>query len=69
MSLFFKRANVRLHIIGEGSPSIEGILVERPNHFYRLLKPEVVHEENQNISLTGEVWVPAERVLFMQVMA
>lgn len=68
MSLFFKRRQVRLHL-HDNAPSINGILIERPNGFYRVLKPEVVLEENMSHALEGEVWVARENVLFLQVLA
>jgi hypothetical protein len=68
MSLFFKKKQVRLHLHAD-APSIDGILVARPNGFYRVLKPEVVLEENQSHSLEGEVWVQRENVLFLQVLS
>lgn len=53
----------------DNAPSINGILIERPNGFYRVLKPEVVLEENMSHALEGEVWVARENVLFLQVLA
>lgn len=67
-SLLFKRKQVRLHLY-KSDPSIEGVLMERPNGFYRLAKPELVLEQNQNHSLEGEVWVPREHVMFVQVLS
>lgn len=68
MSLLFRKRQVRLHLHND-APSIDGILVERPNGFYRVMKPEVVLEENQSHALDGEVWVARENVLFLQVLA
>lgn len=68
MSMFFKRRQVRIHL-NDNPASIDGILIERPNGFYRVLKPEVVLDENQSHALEGEVWVARENVLFLQVFA
>lgn len=66
MNLFFKRRQVRLHL---NDKSLEGILIERPNGFYRLVNASVIAEADQTYPVEGEVWIPHEKVIFLQVLA
>jgi hypothetical protein len=59
------RRKVRLHLV-DPFPSIEGILVSARDGHYRLLKPEVLQAQGQTQELSGEAWVPKERVIFVQ---
>jgi hypothetical protein len=59
---------VRLHLI-DADPSLEGILAGRWRHHYILLSPKLLETENQTRAIDGHVEVPAERVLFVQVLA
>jgi hypothetical protein len=61
------RRLARLHMSGN-DPSIEGILVGRWGGHYVLLKPRLLQEKDRSFSLEGRVEVPAERVLFVQVI-
>lgn len=60
-----RRRKVRLHLV-DPFPSLEGILVSAWDGHYRLLKPELLEGENRTQQLTGEAWVPKERVIFVQ---
>lgn len=59
------RRRVRLHLV-DPFPSLEGILVSARDGHYRLLKPELLEAEGRTQQLTGEAWVPKERVIFVQ---
>ncbi len=63
--LLLRRRLVRLHLV-EPLPSIEGILAPSFDGHYRLLKPEVLESTERTQQLTGEVFVPRERVVFVQ---
>lgn len=63
--LLLRRRLVRLHLAAP-FPSIEGILVSTLGGHYRLLKPEVLEAADRTRELEGEVWVPKERVVFVQ---
>lgn len=67
MRLGRKHRLVRLHQAGD-APSYEGILVGRPNGFYRLVNGKVLEASDRSVSLDGETWVPRERVVLMQVI-
>ncbi len=59
---------VRLHLLGDTVPSLEGILAGRWGGHYVLLVPYLIEAENQTVKLEGHVEIPAERVLFCQVL-
>lgn len=65
--LFFRRRLVRLHQL-DPAPSIEGILVGIHAGHYRLIKPQVVETTDRVHEAGAEVWVPRERVVFLQVL-
>lgn len=65
------KRRVRLHLeVKPDTPveTIEGVLVGRWSGHYVLLLPRVVRGEDTSTSLEGEVEVPAERVVFVQVL-
>lgn len=57
---------VRLHLV-DPFPSVDGILVGRYDGHYRLLKPELLEATDRTRELDGELWVPRERVVYVQV--
>jgi hypothetical protein len=63
----------RLVVIHQhAGPTLEGVLVYRSKDCYRLAFPKLVQmadDERQTVSLDGEVEVPRERVLFLQLLA
>ena len=59
---------VRLHL-DKDQPSVEGLLAGRWGGHYVLLRPSVYETSDRSHSLTGHLEVPAERVLFVQVMS
>jgi hypothetical protein len=65
--LVLRRRRVRLHQQGEG-PTIEGLLVGSLDNHYRLLRPVVWETADRSHSLSDEVWVPRERVLFVETI-
>lgn len=58
---------VRLHL-AENQPSVEGILAGRWGGHYVVLAPKLLNDAQQTFSLDGHLEVPAERVLFVQVI-
>ena len=68
---FRGKRRVRLHLIdppGGSAPSLEGILQGRWAGHYVLLVPSVIEEVGANAAIEGHLEVPAERVLFVQVI-
>jgi hypothetical protein len=60
---------VRLHFVDDRRPSVEGVLLGRPNGFFRLAQPTVVQGSGESYEAEGEAWVPRENVLWVQVLA
>ena len=58
---------VRLHL-ADNQPSVEGILVGRWSGHYVVLAPKILDADQRTFSLTGRLEVPAERVLYVQVI-
>lgn len=67
MLLRSRRRLVRIH--QDAGPTFEGILVARGLDSYRLAMPKMLEAEDQTVSLDGEVEVPRERVVFVQLLA
>ncbi len=65
---FHRHRLVRLHQLGHDAPSYEGVLVGRPNGFYRLVNASLIEAPGRTTALEGETWVPRERVVLMQVL-
>lgn len=63
----WRKRLVRLHLL-DAQPSFEGILVGRIGGHYQLEAPKMLVSEDQTQTLDGSVLVPAERVLFVQVL-
>ena len=61
-----RRRLVRLHLV-DPYPSVNGIYMGRVDGHYRLLKPELLEASDRTQELSGELWVPSERVVYMQV--
>lgn len=66
--MLLRRRMVRLHLV-DPFPSLEGILAASYDGHYRLLKPSVLEGEGRTRELTGEAFVPRERVIFVQRLA
>lgn len=49
-------------------PTLEGILVHRSRDCYRIVKAKTI-EEDSTTPLDGEVEIPRERVVFLQLLA
>ena len=65
------KRRVRLHIEdkpGAPMPSIDGILLGRWSGHYILLLPKLVQSEERSVALEGMLEVPAERVVFVQIL-
>jgi hypothetical protein len=60
---------VRLHL-AENGPTIEGILTGRVAGHYRVIQARVFENEGRSFPLSddGQAWVPAGRVVFVQVI-
>jgi hypothetical protein len=65
--LFGGRRLVLVH--QENGPTIEGILVHKGTQWLRLTAPKVIAAEDQTQSLDGDVEIPRERVVFVQLLA
>lgn len=62
-----KKRLARLHL-HDAEPSFEGILLGRWDGHYHLLHARLVHGPERSVDIDGRVEVPAERVLFCQVL-
>jgi hypothetical protein len=58
---------VRLHL-AENKPSVEGVLAGRWGGHYVVLAPKILDAHDRSFSLDGHLEVPAERVLYVQVI-
>lgn len=68
MSPLRRRRRVRVHLTA-ANESVDGIQVGRrpvAGH-YLLLVPKVVEDEQQTVTLTGTLEIPARNVLYIQV--
>lgn len=59
---------VRLHLVDQEA-SIEGIMVGRWSGHYVLLTSSLLEAKGRTIKIDGHAEIPAERVLFVQVLA
>lgn len=64
--IVLRRKKVRIH--QTDGPTIEGILVGTLDSHYRLVKPKVIASANDSYDLTGDAYVPRERVVFLEVV-
>ena len=64
------KRRVRLFLdVPQGRPdTMEGVLIGRWSGHYILMLPQLVNEQGEHLNLEGEVEVPSERVMFVQVM-
>lgn len=58
---------VRLHL-ADNQPSVEGVLAGRWGGHYVVLAPKLLDATQRTFSLDGHLEVPAERVLYVQVI-
>jgi hypothetical protein len=65
-SLRAKRV-ARLHL-KDNAPSVEGLLMGRFNGHYILQAPKILETKERTYSLDGWLEVPAEKVLYVQVI-
>ena len=68
---FRGKRRVRLHLVDPphgSAPSVEGILQGRWSGHYVVLVPSLIEEVGGKQELDGHLEVPAERVLFIQVL-
>jgi len=61
----FRRRLVRLHLV-DPFPSVEGILISALDGHYRLVKPALIEATDRTRELEGELFVPKERVVYVQ---
>jgi hypothetical protein len=64
---FRGRRYVRLHLEGM-EQSLQGVLIGTTRGHYVLFAPSLLEGPKQTVRLDGHVEVPAQRVLFVQVM-
>lgn len=65
--IFLRRRRVRIHQL-DPAPTIEGILIGSLDSHYRLLKPVLWETAERSFDLQGEVWIPRERVIFVETI-
>lgn len=69
--MMFRRRVVRVHQ-NDPAPTVEGILVGKPwDHagHYVVRKPSVLTAPEHSVPLdANEVWIPREKVVFLEVM-
>lgn len=65
--LVLRRRRVRIHQLGE-APTLEGILIGSLDNHYRLIRPVLWEAPNRSHDLDGEVWIPREKVVFVEVI-
>jgi hypothetical protein len=65
--LVLRKRRVRIHQPDPG-PTIEGFLVSSWGDHYRLLRPVLLEAPGRSHDLEGEVWVPRDRVLFLETV-
>lgn len=53
---------------GADTPSIEGVLLNVWKGHYQLANARHIVSQDDSFELTGEAWVPAENVLYVQVI-
>lgn len=68
-----RRRLVRIHQ-GDGTPSLEGVLVEKPwrrGGFFCVRQPAAVVGPDETVEFQAgtEVWVPRERVVWVEVLS
>lgn len=61
------KRRVRLHLV-DPHPTVEGVLVGRWCGHYVLVLPKLLNDEGKTLALEGDLEVPAERVVFVQVL-
>jgi hypothetical protein len=69
---FFKRGprKVRVHMLTDGrSLTIEGILTATLKREYVLLTAKVLEDTATTFEATGQIEIPRENVVFLQVLA
>lgn len=52
----------------DGAPSVTGVWTARAAHHYVLAAPVLHQDEGETYNLEGELWIPRERVLYVQVV-
>lgn len=62
-----RRKLVRLHM-RDAAPSVEGVLLSRWGGHYRVANPKLLESPEVTHELDGELFVPRERVLYVQVI-
>jgi hypothetical protein len=62
------RRLARVHF-ADGSPSIEGVVLEIVAGHYRVANAQVVQADGDPVPLDGEAWIPTAGVLFVQVLS
>lgn len=62
-----KRHRVRLHMVDDG-PTIEGVLWSKPRRSFHLKQASVYESADRSFTIEGDVFVPYERVAWVQVL-
>ena len=64
--IVLRRKKVRVH--QADGPTIEGFLSSSLDNHYKLLKPVVIASPTESHGLTGDAYIPRERVVFVEVV-
>lgn len=67
MPVFFRKRQVRVHLKDEEF-SLEGIWIGLDAGHYRLASAGHLETADRTRPVAGEVWVPREKVLYLQVI-
>jgi hypothetical protein len=65
--MILRKRRVLIHLVDSRS-SFEGILVGIDANHYRLANPRELVTADQTRDLTGDLWLPRQRVLYVQVL-
>lgn len=67
MRLYVRKRRVLLHL-ADDKPTIGGVWIGNDGGHYRIAAPELHESRDRVLPLDGELWVPADRVLYVQVV-
>ena len=65
--ILIRKRKVRAHL-ADKEFSIEGILMGMQAGHYRLANASHLESEGRTHSLEGEVWIPRDRIVYLQII-
>lgn len=63
-----RRLEAQAGVVGESDMTVEGLLLGRWSGMYVLTRASVVGDDDDTVSLLGDVEIPADRVIFLQTI-